>query len=98
MRGKLPDCSRGFSPAAAAQYIQRLQEVTAANKAFSKRNGELTQEIMNLREDRVLLSKHAQEFAKRLRRLREENLQLKTQVRDLTDEIDEIHIRKNWED
>ena len=98
MRGKLPDCSRGFSPAAAAQYIQRLQEVGKANEAFSKRNGELTMTILHYQEDLKTVQRIGQDLSRKLRVLREENMKLKVQVRDLTDEIDEIHIRKNWED
>ena len=55
MRGQMPDTSRGFSPAAAAQYIQLVQQqkkvidtLKEENQAFSNRNGELTQHVLRL--------------------------------------------------
>ena len=91
MRGKLPDCSRGFSPAAAAQYIQRLQEVGKANEAFSKRNGELTMTILHYQEDLKTVQRIGQDLSRKLRVLREENMRLRVEVRDLTDEIDDMN-------
>ena len=91
MRGKLPDCSRGFSPAAAAQYIQRLQEVGKANEEFSKRNGELTMTILHYQEDLKTVQRIGQDLSRKLRVLREENMRLRVEVRDLTDEIDDMN-------